>query len=275
VPQLVVSIDPPRIVEGHTGVVWVDSTLPVTLTGVLDDRQLTFVRDGRAGSENPLHSYWAVFGMPAMSAPGQRAITLTAVDELGRTVGASGAFEVVAGSYPTEAITLAPDRLALLDPKLLQAEREKVESVFTAVTPRQLWDGLFTRPVTSEISSGFGIRRSYNGGPANSFHEGNDFRGPAGLPVVAPAAGLVALAEPLTVRGNAVVLDHGLGVFTGYWHLSEIDVRPGDRVEPGQVIGRVGHTGLSTGAHLHWEMRIGNIYVDVLEWTERALPGGG
>jgi murein DD-endopeptidase MepM/ murein hydrolase activator NlpD len=213
-----------------------------------------------------------VFGVPALARPGVCAITLTAVDHLGRTVSASVSFELVDGNYLTEAITLPPDRLALLDPKQVQAENEKLQAMFTIVTPRPLWDGVFTRPITSALSSTFGTRRSYNGGPARSFHEGNDLRGPAGLPVTAPAAGRVVLAETLTVRGNAVVLDHGLGVLTGYWHLSQIDVRPGDLVKPGQVIGRVGHTGLSTGAHLHWEMRIGNVYVDALEWTERAFP---
>jgi murein DD-endopeptidase MepM/ murein hydrolase activator NlpD len=217
--------------------------------------------------------YWAVFGVPALASPGMRTITLTAVDHLSRTVSASVSFDVVDAGYQTESITLPPDRLALLDPKLVQAEQEKLQAVFTIVTPRPLWDGVFTRPITTTLSSPFGIRRSYNGGPASSFHEGNDFRGPAGLPVTAPAAGRVVLAETLTVRGNAVVLDHGLGVFTGYWHMSQINVQPGDLVKPGQVIGRVGNTGLSTGAHLHWEMRIGNVYVDALEWTERAFPG--
>jgi murein DD-endopeptidase MepM/ murein hydrolase activator NlpD len=65
-----------------------------------------------------------------------------------------------------------------------------------------------------------------------------------------------------------VVLDHGSGVFTGYWHLQELAVRPGDRVEPGQLLGRVGSTGLSTGAHLHWELRVNGVPVDPLQWVK-------
>jgi murein DD-endopeptidase MepM/ murein hydrolase activator NlpD len=82
----------------------------------------------------------------------------------------------------------------------------------------------------------------------------------------------VVLAEPLTVRGNAVIVDHGLGVHTGYWHLSRIDVAAGQVVKVGDAIGQVGTTGLSTGSHLHWELRIGDVPVDPMEWTRRTIP---
>ncbi|MFQ6000830.1 MAG: M23 family metallopeptidase, partial [Anaerolineae bacterium] len=85
-------------------------------------------------------------------------------------------------------------------------------------------------------------------------------------------SGRIALAEELTVRGKTVIIDHGLGVHTGYFHLSEIAVVPGQEVERGTLIGYVGSTGLATGAHLHWEMRIGEIGVDPTEWTARAIP---
>src|SRR6185369_6256859 len=96
-----------------------------------------------------------------------------------------------------------------------------------------------------ETTSPFGTRRSYDGGPINSYHAGQDFGAPPGVTVTAPADGVVALAEPLQVRGNAVLIDHGHGVFTGYWHLSELRVTPGQRVAAGDLIGLVGNTGLS------------------------------
>jgi len=95
-----------------------------------------------------------------------------------------------------------------------------------------------------------------------------------GTPVIAAAAAVVALAEPLQVRGNAVILDHGAGVHSAYYHLSRIDVAVGEPVRQGQQIGLVGATGLSTGAHLHWEVRVGEIFVNPLEWTERAMGPG-
>jgi len=82
----------------------------------------------------------------------------------------------------------------------------------------------------------------------------------------------VVLAEPMTMLGNAIVIDHGWGLLTGYWHLSSIEVQVGQQVAPGDLIGRVGSTGLSTGAHLHWEMWVSGTPVDGLQWLEGFSP---
>jgi murein DD-endopeptidase MepM/ murein hydrolase activator NlpD len=84
--------------------------------------------------------------------------------------------------------------------------------------------------------------------------------------------GTVVLAEPLDVRGQSVIIDHGLGVFSGFWHLSRIDVTVGQKVGKEQVIGLVGNTGLSTGPHLHWEMRVLGVPVDPFQWTQVVFP---
>ena len=84
--------------------------------------------------------------------------------------------------------------------------------------------------------------------------------------------GTVVLAEPLQVRGQVIILDHGWGVFTGFWHLSQIDVQVGQVVSRGEIIGLVGNTGLSTGAHLHWEMQVAGVPVDPLQWTRWEFP---
>jgi murein DD-endopeptidase MepM/ murein hydrolase activator NlpD len=89
---------------------------------------------------------------------------------------------------------------------------------------------------------------------------------------MAPAPGRVVLAEMLKVRGNTTIIDHGWGIFTAYLHQSEIQVSVGDRVETGQIIGLVGGTGRVTGPHLHWEVWVGGVPVDPIEWTERAFP---
>jgi len=256
-------VEPEQVPQGHTLLVRVASNLPVRLAGSLEGRPLTF-----AGDET---GYWAVAGIPATARPGPYQLIVRSTDPLGRSAMASTFVEVIDAGYPTESITLPPDRLALLDPELVRVEGEKLGVIFTTVTTTPLWEGVFTRPVTTEITSAFGTRRSYNGGPARSFHEGVDFRGPQGVPVMAPAAGRVALAEKLTVRGNAIILDHGLGVYSGFWHLSEIKAQAGELVQPGQVIATVGATGLATGPHLHWEIRVGNINVNPLEWTIRSF----
>ncbi|MGQ9594536.1 MAG: M23 family metallopeptidase, partial [Anaerolineae bacterium] len=140
---------------------------------------------------------------------------------------------------------------------------------FAQVSGPPLWRGPFAWPVDrpDAVSAPFGDRRAYGNGPATSFHEGVDFDALAGAPVRAPARGRVVLAEDLWVRGKAVILDHGQGVFSGYWHLSEVEVRPGQWVWPGTLLGHVGSTGLSTGPHLHWEVRVNGVPVNPAQWV--------
>jgi murein DD-endopeptidase MepM/ murein hydrolase activator NlpD len=135
-----------------------------------------------------------------------------------------------------------------------------------------LWAGPFIVPAEGPITSQFGTRRSYNGGPATSYHEGIDYDAPPGASVLAANEGQVALAEPLSVRGKAVIIDHGLGIHSGYYHLSDINVREGQLVKKGDVVGKVGDTGLATGPHLHWEIRVNGINVDPAQWTWQTIP---
>jgi murein DD-endopeptidase MepM/ murein hydrolase activator NlpD len=162
----------------------------------------------------------------------------------------------------------------LLDPALVQAEREKVNAVFAGVGESRLWDGIFAFPLSGDLrtTAPFGQRRSYGGGPVTSYHTGHDYGADAGTPILAPISGTVALAEPLQVRGNVVILDHGLGVYSAFWHLSRIDVQAGQPVGQGEVVGLVGNTGLSTGPHLHWEMRVLGVPVDPIQWTRQPFP---
>ena len=104
------------------------------------------------------------------------------------------------------------------------------------------------------------------------FHSGLDFCGGEGLQITAPAAGRVVFSAPLTVRGNATIIDHGRGVYSGFWHQSQMFVNVGDMVEQGQVIGLVGGTGRVTGAHLHWEVWVNGVQVDPLEWLNQVYP---
>lgn len=215
-----------------------------------------------------------LLAVPALQAPGVYPLTLTARGADGRTVSVHLQVRVIAGPYGREAIRLPPDRQRLLDPQLVQEEREKVLAACTPFEPERRWSGPFRYPVENpEVTSPFGTRRSYNGGPYTSYHEGLDLRGTVGTPVYAPADGVVAFAGPLIVRGNAVILRHGWGVCSGYWHLSAVAVQPGQRVKAGDLLGYVGNTGLSTGAHLHWEIRVRGIPVDPRQWVEGVGPG--
>ncbi|MEZ4516456.1 MAG: M23 family metallopeptidase [Chloroflexota bacterium] len=167
-------------------------------------------------------------------------------------------------------LTLTGDAAAI-DQASIDAERERLNALWSIVTSSPQWTAAFQLPISSylEISADYGARRSYNGGPYRTYHEGVDFSAYSGTPVYAPAGGTVALAEPLFVRGGAVILDHGLGVYSGYYHLSAIHVEPGQHVEAGEVLGEVGTTGLSTGNHLHWDLIVNGTWVDAISWLDQ------
>ncbi|WP_246191917.1 M23 family metallopeptidase [Pseudoxanthomonas sangjuensis] len=128
----------------------------------------------------------------------------------------------------------------------------------------------FIWPVQGRISGRFGNQRVYNGTP-KSPHSGMDIAAPNGTPVKAPAAGVVTFAAPdLYLTGGTLLIDHGFGVSSNFLHLSRLDVKVGDRVEQGQVIGAVGATGRATGPHLHWGMNWFDVRIDPLLVLERG-----
>jgi murein DD-endopeptidase MepM/ murein hydrolase activator NlpD len=123
------------------------------------------------------------------------------------------------------------------------------------------------------MTSAFGTARLYEGAEDFSrFHSGVDFGGPAGKPIYAPAAGVIVDTGFLDVRGLITIIDHGSGVYSGFWHQSSVSVEPGDFVEAGQLIGTVGNSGLSTAAHLHWELWVNGVQVDPLQWVRQPFP---
>lgn len=127
-----------------------------------------------------------------------------------------------------------------------------------------MWTNPFLRPRESTVTSRFGSGRMFNG-VVTSRHLGVDFRGAVGAPVHAANRGVVALADEFFLAGNVVYIDHGGGVVTGYFHLSETVVAEGDTVARGQRIGSVGATGRVTGPHLHWSARYGALAVNPLD----------
>jgi len=237
---------------------------PVALTGTLFDRQLSFFEEGGV--------YYALVGVHALTEPGLYELSLAATDGAGGQAAVSVGVVVVDGGYTYERIDVPNSRSNLLDPTLVAAEQQRLAGLQGLFTPIRRWHGPLSQPVESSISSYFGTRRSYNGGPYTSYHAGLDFNAGGGTPVHAPADGTVVLAEPLAVRGNAIMIDHGWGVLSGYWHLSSIEVTVGQEVHAGDVIGRVGSTGLSTGPHLHWEMWVGGVAVDGRQWLAVTYP---
>jgi murein DD-endopeptidase MepM/ murein hydrolase activator NlpD len=217
--------------------------------------------------------WWAMIGIGAFAEPGDAPVTVAynPADGTAQT-SASSSIPIVGREFPVENIDLDPTTSALLDPAVVNNEEALRATIFAGYTTQRLWDGPFQLPVASGATSDvYGVARSYNGGPISSYHRGTDFLGGTGDPVYAAASGRVVFADELQVRGNAVVIDHGVGVFTTYNHLSAINVAVGDTVTPGQLIGLIGSTGLVTGPHLHWEVVVRGIEVDGELWLAGAV----
>ncbi|MCD6516663.1 MAG: M23 family metallopeptidase [Candidatus Aminicenantes bacterium] len=143
----------------------------------------------------------------------------------------------------------------------IQREAELTKAVYNIYSPEWEAEGKFIVPVQGQIFPNFGERRFFNNKP-RSQHSGVDIASPMGMPVKASNSGRVVLASHLYFAGNTVIIDHGLGVFSVYCHFSEITVKMGQKVEKGDIIGKIGSTGRVTGPHLHWSIRIRGSRVD-------------
>ncbi|OYW15863.1 MAG: peptidase [Sphingomonadales bacterium 12-62-5] len=149
-----------------------------------------------------------------------------------------------------------------------EAEVAQVKAARAEISPWPFWRAPFQWPATGRISTHFGAQRVYGDIPA-SYHGGMDIAAPHGTPVKAPIPGVVRLAAgPFMLEGNIIIIDHGRGLFSAMMHLSKLEVKAGDIVAQGQVIGRIGSTGRSTGPHLHWGMTWHGVKVD----PEALLP---
>jgi murein DD-endopeptidase MepM/ murein hydrolase activator NlpD len=269
-PFIGLDINPLPLQQGCLMEITVRTNQPVSLTGQFGKWTIPFALDG--------DRYIGLVGVGAHPVtgvtPGLHSVIITATQDNALPTVIASNILIDPGHYNSEYIRLSADRQELLDPQNVNSELAKLNAAWTVFNPIHYWSGLFRVPVDKfiKISSPFGTRRSYDGGPFTSYHEGTDFAVPAGTPVYAPADGVVVVAEPLSVRGNAVVIDHGWGVFTGLYHLSEIKVTPGQVVKQGDLVGLSGNTGLSTGAHLHWDIRIRGLNVDAMQMTRQVFP---
>jgi murein DD-endopeptidase MepM/ murein hydrolase activator NlpD len=215
----------------------------------------------------------ALIGIDLETKPGRHVVNVTGLDADGTAVTVEYPLTVVPKRFATRALTVdekfvSPPREAL---SRIQKESERVRAIFDAVSPERHWTGPFVLPVAGRPISEFGKRNVYNGQP-RSPHAGTDFAGATGTPIRAPNAGIVVLAAELYYSGNTIILDHGRGLYSYFGHMSAFSVHEGDTVTANDVIGRVGATGLVTGPHLHWSVRLAGTRVDPLSLVEVLTP---
>ena len=171
--------------------------------------------------------------------------------------------KVVAKKYPTTELKVEEKYVELNKTDLARAtsESKETEGIFATITGEMLWSEDFRAPIAGGTGANFGHRRIFNGEP-RAPHAGADLRAATGTPIHAANRGRVALAKNLFFTGNTVILDHGLGIYSLYAHLSRIDVKSGDLVTNDQLVGLAGATGRVTGPHLHWGIRVQGARVD-------------
>ena len=251
--------------QGTTLSIYVDNMLDGLPAGRFGDQPLQFApyQDG----------YVALVGIDAFTEPGIYDLELTGGDERGLWAPVRARLPLVATAFDTQYVEVGEALDGLLDPVIRATEDEFLESIYAKFEETQRWDGVFQTPLTTTIvSAPYGGRRSYNGGPIEIYHTGIDYAAAEGTEVLAPADGVVVFSDTLELRGGVLIIDHGLGVMTGYYHLLEALVETGQTVTAGQPIGRVGSTGLSSGPHLHWDLRLMNMTIDPAQWTQEAFP---
>ncbi|MBI9049522.1 MAG: peptidoglycan DD-metalloendopeptidase family protein [Anaerolineaceae bacterium] len=259
------SINPFPFEQGKTNYIYFEAVPDQTLQFLIDNKRIP-VFQYESGK------YLAMYGINALSDTGLRELLLQSLSDDRNQVLYSQNILTGDSAFTTDpVIVVEPD---YIDPEKTMPEEEQLFAIANNVSDRDLWDGSFSYPVDEPcIRSRYGSIRSYNHGPYDAFHTGVDFGiCAANLNIYASGAGRVVHAGEWFVRGNSVVIDHGWGIFTGYWHMQTIDVQVGDIVEEGQIIGIIGTTGRSTGSHLHWELMLNDVQVDPLQWIETSIP---
>lgn len=221
------------------------------------------------------HSDTAVglLGIDMQDRPGMHELM---VEVLGRgaTRRLSYSVLVLKENYPVQHLTLPSEKVDLDDENLVRvkSEQERVKTVLQGVLRERLWDGPFVEPVQGEVAGAFGRTRVING-QARSPHNGEDITAPLGTPVVAMNDGIARLTVDHFFSGKGVFVDHGLGLYSMYFHLSEVLVKDGEAVKQGQAIGKVGATGRATGPHLHLGVRLNGARVNPYSLVTLPLDG--
>jgi murein DD-endopeptidase MepM/ murein hydrolase activator NlpD len=263
-PLSSVSLNSLPLVQGTTAEVTLGLPQDAQAEGSLADYRLLF----RAGN----NGLAALQGIYARAKPGTVPLVILVTLPDGRTVAFQQDVLLQIGDYIIEKtdINVPPETI---DPATIQSEGDEMKSIVAPFTEERYWQGLFQPPIANpRITSVFGNWRTYNGKSYGTFHSGVDYYAQTKSEILAPAPGRVVFTEQRVICGNTTVIDHGWGVYTRYCHQSKFLVQVGEMVQTGQVIGLVGNTGRSEGSHLHWEVWVGGMQVNPLQWLEQVFP---
>ncbi len=221
-----------------------------------NDKSIPFVQDS--------DGWFTLVGVDLEASPGEHAAELMWTYSDGRVRRAVKQIDVAGRQFRTTHLEVAPKYVELSAENEARAAREshEINAIYARITPEVLWIEPFTVPIPGAAGGrNFGHRRVFNNQP-RAPHSGADLTAATGTEIRATNRGRVVLAKNLFYSGNAVFVDHGLGIYSVYLHLSEFRVKPGDIIDKGQVLGLAGATGRVTGPHLHWGVRAQGARVD-------------
>lgn len=234
--------------------------------------------EGRLGKETiPFYlsdrgHYTALIGADLEAKPGPGVVKVTTTSQTGARRETRIAFKIKMKPFKKESFSV-PAEFEQLAPEVLERikkDQEQFSRAFMSSAPERIWEAPFLQPVPGDITSPFGYRRVING-TSRAPHTGVDLRAPLGSEVLASNHGRVVLLGDFFFSGNSVVLDHGGGLYTVYFHLSELKVATGSSVRKGDLIGLAGMTGRVTGPHLHWGARLNGARIDPFELIKKLV----
>ena len=244
------------------------------MSGTFMGRAVPFFVDTRPQRPG---GYAGLLGIDVQDPPGAQRLTII-VKGNGRERCLQVFVTVIKGDFPVQRLTLPREKVDLDEKSVVRWKEEQRAVTFALARdfPKLLWERPFGEPVQGPRTGAFGSVRIMNGQP-RAPHNGIDIAAPLGTDVAASSDGVVRLAVDHLLSGKGVYLDHGFGLYTMYFHLSEVLVRDGDSVKAGQIIGRVGATGRASGPHLHWGARLNGARVDpesllAVPYRRKAAP---
>lgn len=261
--ELQLVFDPPVAWQGKVVTITVVSPESVTnINGSFLKQEFNFYRQG--------NNFKGIVGVPVDQKTGTYPLKLVV------TSGSWGTSEVVQDikvwktKFPFSKFWLPPARDKLRAREIIDDEWGQIERILVVEDQMNRWRGSFAWPTEGPVSQGFGHRQIING-KGGSNHRGVDIAVPSGTKIFAPNNGKVVFADHLKAFGGTIVLDHGWGIHTLYFHLSKFAAEVGDEVAKGALIAYSGDSGVSSGAHLHWGMSVHNLRVDPIQWTKDEL----
>lgn len=265
--NLLIQIQPKEIQQGRTGIIRVVAPGDTTRMQVLFDGRVYPMYPTNEGD-------WVGFLVVDMEATRGADIPVDVYTWSGETGNPPqrDLVSIVWGSFDYQNIAIPYEQTDLLDANTNREELNTLVRVYGRISQQKYWTGALQLPVLGPQISTFGGIRTYNEGVLESRHTGVDYRANLGENTLASGNGVVVFAQRLPIRGNHVVIDHGWGVLTGYSHLSEIYVVPGQRVVAGDIIGLVGATGRVQGAHMHFELTVNGLWVDPSQFLNLTIP---